>query len=90
MFVCDKNYSCCNHQYWDRVEDVEQEAKECGHLIEVAPVRHGRWIKDAPYRDEDGYIVYQFYCSECGRYEDEKEPYCNCGCKMDLEDKNNE
>lgn len=23
-----------------------------------------------------------YECSECGRFEEEKEPYCNCGCKM--------
>ena len=50
---------------------------------DVIPVRHGYWIKDKPYRDEEGYIIQQFYCSECGRYEEEQEPYCNCGCKMD-------
>lgn len=50
MFICERNHSCCNYQYWDRVEDVEQESKECGHLIEVAPVVHGRWIKKHRHR----------------------------------------
>lgn len=52
---------------------------------DVAPVRHGYWIEDEPYHDEEGYIIQQFYCSECGRYEEEREPYCNCGAKMDGE-----
>lgn len=43
MFVCDKNFSCCDHAYWDSWECVEDEAKECGHLVEVAYVRHGKW-----------------------------------------------
>ena len=30
------------------------------------------------------YISYK--CSRCGRTEKVKEPYCNCGAKMDLED----
>ena len=23
-----------------------------------------------------------YECSKCGHFEEEKEPYCNCGCKM--------
>ena len=28
-------------------------------------------------------FVNAFKCSECGRIIYRKEPYCNCGCKMD-------
>lgn len=46
---------------------------------DVAPVRHGRWIKDG----EDGPV----YCSECGEeheWEDYRASYCDtCGAKMD-------
>lgn len=46
---------------------------------DVAPVRHGRWIKDG----EDGPI----YCSECGEeheWGDYRASYCDtCGAKMD-------
>ena len=69
--------------------------------IDVAPVRHGRWIlgKDLPY--DWGKILknkYHLYCSECleqafNRSEDNDPdfdvdtPYCpNCGAKMDLPD----
>ena len=92
LFVCEKNHSCCDYMYWDRLDDVDKEAKECGHLLEVAEVRHGRWIAvdgDSPCDEWD--------CTACGQRrtymcemdaDDMKEfyPYCpNCGAKMDLE-----
>lgn len=44
---------------------------------DVAPVRHGRWIKH-----EDGV----FTCSECGNAESNESYFCRyCGAKMDLE-----
>lgn len=80
MFICDRNHSCCNHRYWDRREDVEQDAKECGHLIEVVEVVHGEWI-------EDGYYNLPCVCSNCGaEAEHYRTPHCpNCGAKMDGE-----
>lgn len=45
--------------------------------IDVAPVRHGRWIKH-----EDGV----FTCNECGNAESNESYFCRyCGAKMDLE-----
>lgn len=67
MFVCEKNYTCCDHQYWDKWEDVEQEAIECGHLIEVAPVVHGKW-------EECDWVEYD-YRDECEHY-----PHEGCVC----------
>lgn len=86
MFVCDKNFSCCDYQYWDTVEDIEQDAKECGHLIEVEPVRHGQWKFDInPYTH-----TWNYKCSGkdgCGCFVTDDTDYCpNCGAKMDLED----
>ena len=52
---------------------------------DVAPVRHGRWITKQEKDTFAGYL-YSYECSECGRVEQCKEPYCNCGAKMDLED----
>ena len=54
---------------------------------DVAPVRHGRWIKTANTwtHDYNEYGKPIYYCSLCGRYEKLKEPYCNCGAKMDEE-----
>ena len=61
-----------------------------GNVIEVAPVRHGRWIEPTQLY----YGAKQYECSFC--YSDtfwkkhsitEKYPHCpNCGAKMDLED----
>jgi len=54
--------------------------------IDAEPVKHGRWepildgVWNLPMPVLSGYR-----CSECGRIENEKEPYCNCGAKMDLE-----
>lgn len=69
-----------------------------GIIVDVAPVRHGRWIfgKDLPY--SWGQIIknkYHLYCSECleqafNRSEDNDPDfdadtsYCPfCGCRMD-------
>ena len=44
---------------------------------DVAPVRHGRWIKH-----DDGV----FTCSECGNAESNESHFCRyCGAKMCLE-----
>lgn len=50
-------------------------------------VKHGRWIDDIQTIttvagvDYNGIVGYK--CSICGRREGSKEPYCNCGAKMD-------
>ena len=55
-------------------------------LSNAEPVRHGKWI-EIPFKPEHewdtvkGYATYK--CSICGRRELVKEPYCNCGAKMD-------
>lgn len=57
--------------------------------IDAEPVQYGRWEVDMrmnykaypPYEYKRGYK-----CSLCGRSErTNKEPYCHCGAKMDLE-----
>ena len=50
---------------------------------DVAPVVHGRWVKEV-YVDPYGADWTRYHCSLCGRVEIKKEPYCNCGAKMDL------
>ena len=73
MFICEKNYSCCDFKYWDRLEDVEQEARECEHLIEVIPVVHGHWenVCHYPYPDT-------IRCSVCGREFNGNEDWKGC------------
>lgn len=49
---------------------------------DVAPVRHGQWIEKQEKDTFAGYL-YSYECSECGRVEQRKEPYCpKCGAKM--------
>ena len=53
--------------------------------VDTMEVVHGRWI---PIIDEPTQVLKMpmlsgYKCSVCGRYEEEEEPYCNCGAKMD-------
>ena len=55
--------------------------------VEVVP---GRWEPHYETFDSDpdlgifgGNCQTGWQCSVCGRYEPDKEPYCNCGAKMD-------
>ena len=84
-FICEKQGRCCPHEFYDSIEQAITDSEDgvpCDHLIEVAPVRHGRWIKC-----EDGTC----YCSECNQNPQEWYEraikalnYCpNCGAKMD-------
>lgn len=65
----------------DRIENAP--------AADAVEVVHGEWVKEfaklttAKLTGEDSTIVYR--CSRCGRYESQKEPYCNCGAKMDRE-----
>ena len=88
-FICEKQGRCCPHEFYDSIEQAITDSEDgvpCDHLVEVSPVRHGRWL--------DG------KCTACGweepdvctwmGYDNEawiETPYCpNCGAKMDLED----
>lgn len=72
--------ACCNN-----VESVCEDFKNKADFVEV---KHGKWIEDiktigtpAGINIEAALVGYK--CSECGRTEFNKEPYCNCGAKMD-------
>ena len=92
-FICEKQGRCCPHEFYDSFEQAVTDSEDgvpCDHLIEVSPVRHGRWIEPTQLY----YGAKQYECSLC--YSDtfwkkhsitEKYPHCpNCGAKMDLED----
>ena len=56
--------------------------------IDAEPVRHGRWM---PVTCENHPKIILgctgYMCSECGRIEEENsEPYCHCGAKMDAKE----
>ena len=71
-------------KHWDGHTDADVERLLSIPTADVAPVRHGRWMKCKPYNPEfNGYE-----CSECGaKYQGfSPDNYCpNCGAKMDGE-----
>ena len=58
-----------------------QEKIKLEHRADVVEVKHGEWID----RSDKGVISmsHPYMCSRCFRVEAIKEPYCNCGAKMD-------
>ena len=75
-------------------DDYTYSVENCPYYVpaaDVAEVRHGEWkcTTRAP-KSADSYFYWDapvetvFVCSECGRVEKQKEPYCHCGAKMDL------
>lgn len=64
-------------------DDVAEELLLNAPTIDVEPVRHGHWIAFNVINTKDCSSKIRYMCSKCGRYEDEQEPYCNCGAKMD-------
>lgn len=64
----------------EQVGYSREDAADCIRYMDaadVAPVRHGRWIKH-----DDGV----FTCSECGNAESNESHFCRyCGAMMDLE-----
>nr|DAL72872.1 MAG TPA: hypothetical protein [Caudoviricetes sp.] len=73
----------CNADYDGRRFDAEfiENALDFIPAADVAPVVHGKWIT----RNDKGVIsmTHPYMCSRCWRVEMNKEPYCNCGAKMD-------
>lgn len=54
---------------------------------DVVPIRHGRWFAINPCKDVEGWIEYDYQCSNCKEISWEASNYCqNCGAKMDLEE----
>lgn len=91
QFICEKQGRCCPHEFYDSIEQAISDSEDgvpCDHLIEVNPVRHGRWIR--PHWKNSNYCC---DCSECGGeamhrdyqwYKNGIYPICpNCGAKMD-------
>lgn len=84
-FICEKQGRCCPHEFYDSIEQAIADSEDgvpCDHLIEVAPVRHGKWIEQEKYT-----FGVMYDCSICDdRILDNGHSwnYCpNCGAKMD-------
>lgn len=77
-FICEKQGRCCPHEFYDSIEQAITDSEDgvpCNHLIEVEPVRHGRWKRYGRNLGE---------CSNCGEIVNIRYNYCpNCGAKMD-------
>ena len=90
QFICEKQGHCCPHEFYNSIEQAIPDFEDgvpCEHLIEVAPVRHGKW-------EFNGISV---SCSECGSNKPTKAQdhklankeirFCYfCGAIMDMED----
>ena len=73
-----------NQRYTDGWNDCLLRVKSMvskAPAADVAPVVHARWIT----RSDKGIIsmTHPYMCGRCWRVEMDKEPYCNCGAKMD-------
>jgi len=75
--IQDRTWSMDDFDVMIKMEDYVQELP----TADVAPVVHGEWIE----RSDKGilYMNCPYMCNICGRVEAIKEPYCNCGAKMD-------
>lgn len=80
-FICEKQGRCCPHEFYDSIEQAISDSDDgvlCDHLIEVAPLVHGRWI--ARNKGMNNWVD----CSECGTI---GSPHWNrcpvCEAKMD-------
>ena len=90
-FICEKQGRCCPHEFYDSIEQAIADSEDgvpCDHLIEVAPVRHGKWIEQEKYT-----FGVMYDCSICdNRILDNGHSwnYCpNCGAKMDEKENDN-
>lgn len=92
-----ENYGLANGTSIGRhsgIADIIGSAIEFLPAADVAPVKHGKWIKVEGDKlvgiDRSGKDIYKYYCynicSKCNKRNAIKSNFCpNCGAKMDLE-----
>lgn len=51
--------------------------------IDAVPVVRGKWIQHHETTTDNETLPYGWECSLCGRWEMEKQPFCNCSAKME-------
>lgn len=66
-------------------DEISEEEFDAFPEADVMPVVHGKWIPTTCIDLQSGEWE-KYRCSLCGRIEIVREPYCNCGAKMDLEE----
>lgn len=88
--VCDSGRHIGEYEVDDGVysDGVEKECPMFKNKDDYAEVKHGKWLDDIKeIMPLNGNILRKalvgYRCSECGRPEFNREPYCNCGAKMD-------
>ena len=76
----------CRDPYKDKLKCADFKNK-----ADFVEVKHGEWIEDmkalSTVAGVEMKALVGYRCSLCGRAELRKEPYCNCGAKMDGERK---
>ena len=87
-FISHTNDECPEHYAYKTCKRIIENMS----IADVVEVKHGKWIRHI----NDRYIIrYEcgepiwseriyYECSCCGCVEDFREPYCNCGAKMDI------
>lgn len=77
-----KHPSTKDIDYYDALIDAEDVIDDLPSA-DVAPVRHGHWIKNDPHCDG---LAFLWNCSKCGAESEEGYRYCPaCGARMDEE-----
>lgn len=76
-----------------RFGDAVNAFEACVKLMpaaDVVEVKHGKWLPNyielltcEPCSNTSEVMQAGWKCSLCGRQERKREPYCNCGAKMD-------
>lgn len=83
--------------FCDCVDEARETIKNMP-AADVAPVVHGKWVKEPPYKSIGGEYLKALICSKCNSFfvSDGNKPwqmhnYCpNCGAKMDGEEQDDE
>ncbi len=84
--ICEDE-ECSPKQTWERlklIEDILGNDYDLDRLRELVQAdREGRWL---PVNGHWGPKIVRrgYQCSLCGRIENQREPYCHCGARMNL------
>jgi len=83
--LTDFEIAMCNGDYKEAFKMLLEKIESIP-AADVRPVVRGRWIRHYEQADTgEDIITYPcgWVCSECGRWESEDEPFCNCGAMME-------